>query len=326
MPPLKVCPLLRLLLPLLVGALPLQLIAEEPITPLPLSVEVDLEKARLGEQLFHDVRLSRDNSRSCAHCHQLPNGGSDNQKVSTGIGAQQGKINAPTVFNSSLNFVQFWDGRARTLEEQLDGPISNPLELGSSWSEVVGKLRNDPQLVARFVRVYPQGLSAESIKESLASFERTLLTPNSRFDHYLRGNPAALSARERYGYQLFKEYGCASCHQGIAVGGNMYARMGAIYDYFEERGKIGEADYGRYNVTQREADRFTFKVPSLRLVAYTAPYFHDGSAATLEQAVRVMARYQLGRPIAEDDVAQIVEFLHTLSGDLNHYKGVLHGQ
>ena len=300
--------------------------AQEPITPIPLTIKVDRDMARLGEKLFHDVRLSHDDSISCAHCHVLPIGGADNQPRSSGMGGRMGTINTPTVFNSSLNFVQFWDGRARTLEHQIDGPVTNPVELGTNWGEVVAKLRQDPEMMRLFTRSYKEGITADTIKESIASFERTLLTPNSRFDDYLRGNPNAITAREQKGYQLFKSYGCISCHQGVAVGGNMYEKMGIVHDYFYERGNVTEADYGRFNVTKDEEDRFEFKVPSLRLVALTPPYFHDGSAATLEDAVKTMARYQLGRPIPDGDIGLIVEFMKSLSGDLGAYKDILNAK
>ena len=297
--------------------------AQEPITPIPLTVKVDREKAILGEKLFRDVRLSHDDSISCAHCHVLPIGGADNLPRSSGMGGRMGAINTPTVFNSSLSFVQFWDGRARTLEQQIDGPVTNPVELGTNWAEVVSKLQRDPEMRRLFANSYPKGITPDTIKESIASFERTLLTPNSRFDDYLRGNPNAITTREQKGYQLFKSYGCISCHQGVAVGGNMYEKMGIVHDYFYERGKISEVDYGRFNVTKDEENRFEFKVPSLRLVALTPPYFHDGSAETLEDAVKVMAYFQLGRPMPEEDLSLIVEFLKTLSGDLEAYKGIL---
>lgn len=319
----KVRHILLLLISLLDLSLQPALAAQEPITPIPLTVEVDKARARLGEMLFHDPRLSSSNAVSCAHCHVLAMGGADNQARSIGMSGRLGNINTPTVFNSSLNFVQFWDGRAHSLEEQIDGPLTNPVELGTSWDEVVTKLRQDPELQQLFAHSYPNGITADTIKESIATFERALLTPNSRFDRYLRGEQSAITENEKLGYQRFKSYGCVSCHQGVAVGGNMYERMGIIGDYFFDRGNITEADYGRYNVSKNEHDRFEFKVPSLRLVALTAPYFHDGSAATLEEAVKVMGRYQLGRPIPDEDVVLIVAFLKTLSGDLNAYRAVI---
>jgi cytochrome c peroxidase len=235
-----------------------------------------------------------------------------------GIGGAKGPINAPTVFNAGLNFRQFWDGRANSLEEQVSGPVHNPKEMGSSWTEVLAKLSQDKELVAQFKDSFPDGVLAKNVQESLAVFQRSLVTPNSRFDKYLLGDNKALSAEELKGYQLFKSYGCIACHQGAAVGGNMFQVFGVMGDYFKKRGGVNEADLGRYNVTKNEADKHMFKVPSLRNVAVTAPYFHDGSAKTLSDAVDVMFKYQLGRPGSPQDKELIVKFLHTLTGE---YKG-----
>lgn len=288
----------------------------EPIAPIPLTIALDARKVALGRKLFHEPMLSHDRSISCASCHPLAQGGMDGLPRSLGIGHQVGAINAPTVFNSGLNFRQFWDGRADTLENQIDGPMQAPTEMGSTWDEILLRLRRDPAYTAAFAAIYPAGVQREHVKETIAEFERSLLTPNSRFDRYLRGEPDALTGEELAGYAKFKNYGCISCHQGVNVGANMFQRMGVIRDYFADRGNITKADYGRFNVTGNEADRFVFKVPGLRNVALTAPYFHDGSAATLTDAVGVMAKYQLGRPLPAEDIAEIVKFLHTLTGEL----------
>ena len=287
----------------------------EPIAPIPLTAAVDARKVSLGKQLFHDPKLSRDKSISCGTCHALERGGVDHRARSIGVEQHEGHVNAPTVFNSALNFRQFWDGRADTLELQVDGPLLSSLEMGATWAEVLARLAATPAYATAFQQIYPDGLRRENVRNAIAEFERTLLTPNSRFDRYLRGDAAALTDAERSGYAKFKSYGCISCHQGVNIGANMFQRMGVIRDYFADRGNITEADYGRYNVTRNEADRFVFKVPSLRNVAATAPYFHDGSAATLEEAVTVMARYQLGRPLPPADLADIVSFLRTLTGE-----------
>ena len=292
--------------------------SDEPIKPVPLENKLDSRKVALGERLFHDKRLSRDNSISCASCHSLARGGTDGQTKSIGIGGTIGTVNTPTVFNSGLNFRQFWDGRANSLEEQVDGPIHNPKEMGSSWAEVLSKLSKDATLSAQFKEIYPTGLQAKHVRDAIATFERSLLTPNARFDKYLRGDTKALSADELKGYQLFKSYGCVACHQGVNVGGNMFQTFGVMADYFGKRGDITQADLGRYNVTKHEADKHVFKVPSLRNVALTAPYFHDGSAKNLNEAVDVMFRYQLGRAASPQDKALIIKFLGTLTGE---YKG-----
>jgi len=217
--------------------------------------------------------------------------------------------------NSGLNFKQFWDGRANSLEEQVDGPIQNAKEMGSTWEDVLRKLRAAPQYAADFHQIYPDGVQRNNIKECIAEFERSLITPNSRFDRYLRGDLAVLTAAEKSGYHKFKAFGCISCHQGVNVGGNMFQVFGTMGNYFVERGNISKADFGRFNVTGRERDRFVFKVPSLRNVALTAPYFHDGSASTLEAAVEVMAKYQLGQPLSTADIDEIAQFLKTLTGE-----------
>ncbi len=187
--------------------------------------------------------------------------------------------------------------------------------MGSNWQEVIDKLNQDPDYVDLFREIYDKPISAESIKKAIAAFERTLLTPNSRFDFFLRGHKAAITEEERNGYLLFKSYGCASCHQGVAVGGNMYEKMGLFGNYFAERGNVTRSDLGRFNVTGDEEQKFEFKVPSLRNVTLTAPYFHDGSAETLEEAVVIMARYQLGRTMPDHDRKKIVAFLNTLVGE-----------
>jgi cytochrome c peroxidase len=292
--------------------------ADEPIKPIPIDVKLDAKKVALGELLFNDKRLSKDNTIACVNCHSLSLGGVDRQQVSTGIGGNKGRINAPTVFNSSFNFRQFWDGRANSLEEQTVGPVHDPKEMGSNWPEVVGKLSKDSTIFAHFKEIYADGVQTKNIQDAIAVFERSLTTPNSRFDKYLRGDKAALSPDELKGYQLFKSYGCVACHQGVNAGGNMFQVFGVMGDYFAKRGNVTEADYGRYNVTKNEADKHMFKVPSLRNVALTAPYFHDGSAKTLPEAVDVMFRYQLGRPAPQADKDLIVKFLGTLTGE---YKG-----
>ncbi len=287
----------------------------EPIRPIPIDQNLDSRKAALGEQLFHEQKLSRDNSISCASCHNLSQGGVDRRVHSLGIGKTEGQINAPTVFNCGLNFKQFWDGRANSLDEQVDGPLQNPEEMGSTWDSVLIKLRASPQYAAAFGRIYPDGIQRKNIKDAIAQFERSLTTPNGRFDKYLRGDENALTAEEKEGYHKFKAYGCASCHQGVNIGGNMFEKFGAMTDYFSGRRALTKADYGRFNVTGKEEDRFVFKVPSLRNVALTPPYFHDGSAERLEDAVAIMGKSQLGRDLTKQDVDQIVKFLGTLSGN-----------
>ncbi len=286
-----------------------------PITPIPLKHHENIEKVRLGEALFNDKRLSRDNSIACSSCHDLKLGGTDRQKVSTGINGALGQLNAPTVFNSGFNFRQFWDGRAESLEDQATGPVHNPIEMGSNWPEVIAKLNQDADFIQKFNAVYDDGPTGENIVDAIASFERTLITPNSRFDRYLRGEEDALTQNEKAGYQLFLEYGCSSCHQGVNIGGNMYQKLGILEAYFSPVDTTLNLNLGRYNVTGREEDRHVFKVPSLRNIALTGPYLHLGGIETLEEVIKLMAKYQLGRELPEEDILSIKAFLLTLNGE-----------
>ncbi len=290
----------------------------EPITPIPLNLDLDPLKVELGEKLYQDPRLSHDNSISCASCHDLNKGGTDQVKYSTGINDALGGINSPTTYNSGFNFVQFWDGRAETLEAQAHGPVHNPVEMGSHWSEVIPKLKQVPYYRDSFVKLYPDGLTGDTIVDAIAVYERSLYTPNARFDQFLRGDRSALTKEEQEGYRLFKEYGCIGCHQGINIGGNMYQTLGVMDDYFVHRDVV-EADLGRYNVTKRDWNLYQFKVPTLRNIALTFPYLHDGSAETLEDVLKVMWNSQLGRELREEEARLIVTFLKTLTGE---YRGM----
>ena len=288
----------------------------QPITPMQPVPDLDPARVALGEKLFHDARLSGNLSLACANCHGLRQGGVDRQPVSTGVQGRKGGINAPTVFNSAYSLAQFWDGRAGSLEEQAAGPIHNPLEMDSNWAQVLTRLGKDPEMLAAFRSAYRDGgLNAANIADAIATFERSLVTLNAPFDRYLNGDRQALNAAEIEGYRRFRELGCSSCHQGMLVGGNMFQKFGVLKDYFAGRA-LSEADLGRFNVTRREEDRHVFKVPSLRNVALTAPYFHDASATTLEQAVTVMGRYQLGRELPPQDVEFVAAFLRSLTGEM----------
>lgn len=291
----------------------------EPIPPLPLKVELDADKVSLGDKLFHDRLLSGDNSLNCASCHDLTRGGTDQAKVATGIHGQQGPINSPTVYNAMYNIAQFWDGRAKDLQEQAAGPVANPIEMGAQWDEVVEKLKQVPEYQEAFANLYPeQGLTKTSVTDAIAVFEQSLVTGNSRFDRYLRGNTAMLTSDEIEGYALFKS-NCASCHAGPALGGLSYEKMGVKRDYFKMRGgELADADNGRFNVTKQEKDRHFFKVPILRNIELTYPYFHDGSVSSLKDAVRIMGEVQLNKAFNNDEIANMEAFLRTLTGE---YKG-----
>jgi len=285
----------------------------EQIQPLPVEMILPVEKVDLGRRLFNETALSEDNTISCTSCHLLNKAGTDSRPVSIGINGATGLFNSPTVFNSGFNFAQFWDGRAATLEEQASGPIHNPVEMGSNWQEILTKLRADDGYQTLFKKIYQNGISADNIVDAIATFERSLITPNSRFDQYLQGDKKALTEDEQLGYQYFKDYGCISCHQGINIGANMFQRFGVFDGYFNNK-TISQSDLGRFNVTGIEEDRYVFKVPGLRNVAVTAPYFHDGSVSTLENAVMIMGRYQLGRELSEEDIRLLTAFLQSLTG------------
>ncbi len=289
-------------------------VTREPIEPLPLDVQVPIHKAALGERLFHDPTLSADRTVSCATCHPLDKAGADRLRVSQGIGGRQGKRNAPTVFNAAFNFAQFWDARVATLEDQVSGPLTNPDEMGSNWTEVVARLSADAAYRAEFTRLYTDGITPGNVADAIAAFERTLITPNSRFDRYLRGEQDALNAVEMRGYARFKELGCASCHQGVNIGGNLVQRFGVMDPAMKYAPAPARADRGRFDITGREEDRYVFKVPSLRNVAVTPPYFHGGGVNDLGEAVAIMGRSQLGRELSDEDRTLIVAFLRSLTG------------
>lgn len=290
--------------------------ANEPVQPLTPPQGIDTAKAALGRALFHDVRLSGDNSLSCASCHALDKGGTDRAKTSTGIRGQMGPINSPTVYNAVFAVRQFWDGRAADLFEQASGPVHNPLEMGSNWGEVLPKLEGDAALMQQFLASYP-ALTGDNIADAIATFEATLVTTNARFDQYLMGKADAISAEERSGYELFKANACATCHVGKAMGGQSFEYMGHRRDYFADRGNVGEPDMGRFNATKQAADRYKFKVPTLRNIAQTAPYFHDASAPDLAAAVRTMSKYNGAREFTPAEVAKLVAFLQTLTGEFD---------
>ena len=291
--------------------------AGEPVRPIDEYVAYDPAKAALGFDLYHDKRLSVDNTVACASCHDLATAGVDNHQYSHGVNDLLGGVNAPTVYNAVYNFVQFWDGRAATLAAQAAGPPLNPVEMASpSFESIVEKLNADKAFVKSFKAVYPEGISEATITDAIEHFERTLITPNSRFDKWLRGDDAAITAEEFEGYELFKKYDCATCHAGKNLGGLSYELMGLRKHYFEARGlEMTEEDNGRYKETKQERDRHRFKVPGLRNVEHTWPYYHDGTRETLEDAVRDMGIYQSGVELTDEETAKITAFLKTLTGE-----------
>jgi len=282
------------------------LISTELITPIPQTIKYNKEKAKLGKKLFYETKLSKDNTISCATCHILELGGDDNIQVSFGVNNKTGTRNSPTVFNSRYNKYQFWDGSVKTLNEQALGPIHNPVEMASNFNEIIPKLKADKYYNKIFKKIYGD-INENYIVDAIVEFEKTLITPNSKFDKYLRGNNV-LSEIEKKGYEYFKNYGCISCHNGINIGGNLIQKIGVMSTY-------KSTDLGRYNFTKNENDKYYFKVPSLRNIELTAPYFHDGKINTLDEAVSLMAKYQIGFEISEEEISCIVEFLKTLNGD-----------
>jgi len=285
--------------------------AAEPIQPIPEPPKLDPLKVELGARLFRDPRISRDGSISCASCHIEALAFTDRQALSRRIGGEITEFNTPTLFNVALNFRIFWNGRAQHLEEQL----LKPRDVGTEWDKLVLLLKTDKEYAPRFARAYPQGMTEATLRDAIATFERSLITPNARFDRYLRGDKNAITREEAAGYHLFKSYGCASCHQGMNVGGNMFQKLGVMQDFFKPGTSTEKADMGRYNVTQQEQDRHVFRVPSLRNIALTAPYLHNGSAKNLRDVIGIMGKYQLGREIPDHDVGLLIAFLNTLSGE-----------
>ncbi len=292
------------------GLSSLSALAEEPIQPIEPAKEINLALAELGKKLYFDPRLSKSGFISCNSCHNLSMGGTDNLKTSIGHGWAQGPINAPTVLNSSLNVAQFWDGRAKDLKEQAGGPIANPGEMASNHQLATHVLQSIPGYVREFKLVFGDGnIDIDRVTSAIAEFEKTLVTPYSRFDLWLLGKKDALNEQEKAGYTLFKQVGCVACHNGPAVGGNSFQKMGVVQSYESKSDAVGLAA-----VTGKDADRFKFKVPTLRNVELTYPYFHDGEAETLTEAVDIMGRLQLGKKFTDDENAKIVAFLKTLTG------------
>jgi cytochrome c peroxidase len=285
--------------------------SDEPIQPIKPPANINIGMVELGKKLFFDPRLSKSGFISCNSCHNLSMGGTDNIPTSIGDKWQQGPINAPTVLNSSLNVAQFWDGRASDLKAQAGGPIANPGEMGFTHTLAIGVLESIPAYVREFKQVFgTEKVDIDQVTTAIAEFEKTLVTPNSRFDQWLLGKKDAINADELAGYTLFKESGCVACHNGPAVGGASFQKMGVVAPYKSTGGAEG-----RSAVTGKDVDRFNFKVPTLRNVEMTYPYFHDGAVNTLPEAVDVMGKLQLGKTFTTAENAKVVAFLKTLTGD-----------
>jgi len=294
----------------------INLYATEYITPLPKTVKYNKEKALLGKQLYFDPILSRDNTISCATCHDLKRGGVDNLQFSFGINGQIGDINTPTVFNAIFNFKQMWDGRAKNLAHQIQFPITNPKEMGNNFTNLIKTLQNNSYYKKTFNKIYKNGITKENIGNALEEFQKTLITP-SPFDDYLRGNKNALTIEQKKGYELFVKKGCISCHNGVNLGGGLYSRFGLVDDSIiktlPSKNK-NNPNLGLYNITKNDFDKYYFKVPSLRNVALTSPYLHNGRLKTLKKAIKSIAKAQLGLNLTKEEVILIEEFLKSLSG------------
>uniref|UniRef100_UPI004047BE10 cytochrome-c peroxidase n=1 Tax=Shewanella baltica TaxID=62322 RepID=UPI004047BE10 len=286
-------------------------ISAEPIEVIKAVKVTEPEKVELGKMQFFEPRLSKSGYISCNSCHNLATGGVDALPTSVGHNWQQGPINSPTVLNANYMLAQFWDGRASDLQAQAAGPIENPKEMGYSHALATQTIASMPAYRAHFAKVYgDENVTIDRLTDAISTFEKTLVTPNSPFDQYLLGKQDAISVDAKAGYQLFKSKGCVSCHNGPAVGGTMYMKMGLIKPFH-----TNNPAEGRIAVTGKEADKFVFKVPTLRNIELTYPYFHDGSVWTLEEAVNTMADIQLGQKLSDKENLEMVAFLVSLTGD-----------
>ena len=293
--------------------------------PEPASNPTTPAKVELGKMLYHDVRLSSNGVLSCNSCHNVMSGGEDNRSGSIGVKNQVGGRSAPTVWNAAFSSVQFWDGRAPSLEEQARGPVTNPGEMGmKSWDDVVARLKAMPEYKQAFAAAFgsEDSVSADNAVKAIAAYERTLITPNSAYDKYVKGDKAALTEQQVRGLNTFAEVGCVSCHSGPAFNGPALPEGTGFYQKFPgiENGvleaKFGFSnDLGRFEATKNEADKHFFKVPTLRNIALTAPYFHNGKVQTLEEAVAVMGKLQLNKDLSPGQVADIAAFLNGLTGE-----------
>lgn len=282
---------------------------QEPIIPIPETLNLNTQKVHLGEQLFHDSNLSQDKTLSCATCHNLKKGGADGLTHPSTASLQKSSLpnhtvfNSPTIFNASFNFIQGWEGKAKNLKQQIAIPLFNPFEMGNkNWSNILTYLNQTPHYKQQFQNIYGSAISSEHVVDAISEFERSLITPNAPFDLYLKGQSNALTHEELEGYNIFKKIGCISCHQGINIGGNLFQKAGIFKPMYPP---------------QKYKPRL-FKVPSLRNISLTAPYFHDGSVDTLEEAINLMAEHQLGLVLLQDENKKIQAFLKTLTGQ---YKG-----
>jgi cytochrome c peroxidase len=284
----------------------------EALSPLPLTAFQDVKKVALGEKLFSDPRLSSQKKRSCASCHPLDSGAMDGRIRAESADGISILRNTPTLFNVAYNYFYNWDGIVTTLETHTEKVMLNPKIMNATWPGLLATLNADARYRQAFSALYADGLTKENLVDAVTSFELSLITPNARFDRYLKGEKTLLDSDEQRGYELFISLGCVSCHQGTNIGGNLFQKFGI---FGKPKGNPNPVDEGRFSVTKNERDRGVYRVPSLRNVAVTAPYFHDGRAATLEEAVDIMAKNQLGKVLAAQDRKLVIKFLNTLTGE-----------
>jgi len=279
---------------------------------------ITAEKVALGKALYFDNRLSKDNVQSCNTCHNVNTFGVDNQPFSKGNDGKLGSRNSPTTFNAAFHIAQFWDGREPDVEAQAGGPILNPVEMAMpSEKAVVDRLSKIDEYQKMFAQAFPdqkEPITYDNLKKAIGAYERKLVTP-SKFDEYMNGDDQALTEKEKKGMQTFINVGCASCHSGKLLGGNNYQKFG-IYGNYWDFTKSEKVDNGRFDVTKDEADKYVFKTPSLRNIAKTYPYFHDGSVANLNDAIQIMAQTQLNKKLSPEEVQEISDFLQTLTGEV----------
>jgi len=285
-------------------------LVEGALQPLPLIEKINTDWAMLGKALFNSTLLSADNTISCASCHHVNRGGDDGFPVSLGVDSKLGKRNSPTVINSSLNFKQFWDGRSPSLKKQIQEPIHNPVEMGTNFKQVINKLNKSSTFVKSFREIDSAGITEDNIIKAITTYQESLISYGSSIDKYLLGDGKALTSQQVRGLNKFKKFGCVTCHQGRNIGGNLFQKLGRI----DEAPPSLLKDKGRFLITGDASDLHVFKVPSLRNVALTAPYFHDGSVDSLHEAVRLMGKMQLGVKLTDQDVNDIVALLNSFSG------------
>ena len=300
--------------------------AQHALQPIPDSLATDIRKVTLGRKMYNEARVSLDGTLSCATCHVIDKGGADSRgtRISEGIYGQFGGINAPTVLNAAFNVEQFWNGRAHTLADQAAGPPVSPVEMGDqTWEQICERLSQDASLVAEFQSIYPEGITQATVTDAIAEYEKTLITPNDRLDQMLKGDENALTEEEKKGLAAFMDNSCAVCHVGKTLGGQSFETLGIYEDYYAAREQsnpdivYNDDDKGLAGFTGDTADLHRFKVPGLRNISKTSPYFHDGTQATIEDAVRAMFRFELGvKEAPESDVASISAFLRTLDGEI----------